>query len=63
VSRVATATGEPARHETTQLLVGNLAPRLQERIEWDTAHMKASNADEADALIHKRYREGFGIAT
>ena len=35
--------------------------RLQKRIEWDPARMKASNAPEADALIRKRYRDGFGI--
>ena len=46
---------------TEALLVGNLALRLQKRIEWDSASMKAPNAPEADALIHKRYREGFGI--
>jgi predicted dehydrogenase len=43
------------------LLVGNLASRLQKRIEWDAANMKATNAPEADALIHKTYRQGFGI--
>jgi predicted dehydrogenase len=48
---------------TEALLVGNLALRLQKRIEWDAASMKAPNATEADALIRKRYREGFGIGT
>jgi hypothetical protein len=42
-------------------LVGNLASRLQKRIEWDSANMRASNAPEADALIRKHYRDGFGI--
>ena len=46
---------------TEALLVGNLALRLQKRIEWDTATMKATNAPEAEPLIHKRYRPGFGI--
>lgn len=46
---------------TEALLVGNLALRLQKRIEWDSANMKASNASEAEALIHKDYRKGFGI--
>jgi hypothetical protein len=40
-----------------------LALRLQERIEWDAANMRASNASEADAQIHKGYRQGFGIGT
>ncbi len=46
---------------TEALLVGNLALRLQKRIEWDATTMKATNASEADELIHKRYRPGFGI--
>jgi hypothetical protein len=46
---------------TEALLVGNLALRLQKPIEWDSAAMKATNAPEADSLIHKAYRDGFGI--
>ena len=46
---------------TEALLVGNLAVRLQKRIEWDSAAMKATNAPEADPLIRKTYRKGFGI--
>ncbi len=46
---------------TEALLVGNLAVRLQQRIEWDAAAMKAGNAPAADALIRKSYRQGFGI--
>jgi predicted dehydrogenase len=48
---------------TEALLVGNLALRLQKRVEWDPAAMKAPNAPEAEPLIRKHYREGFGIAT
>jgi predicted dehydrogenase len=46
---------------TEALLVGNLALRLQKRIEWDAANMRATNAADADELIHKHYRKGFGI--
>jgi predicted dehydrogenase len=46
---------------TESLLVGNLALRLQKRIEWDSVRMKAINAPEADRLIRKTYRSGFGI--
>ena len=46
---------------TEALLVGNLAARLQKRIEWDTDALRARNAPEAEALIRKRYRVGFGI--
>jgi predicted dehydrogenase len=46
---------------TEALLVGNLAVRLQKRIEWDSANLCARNAPEAEALIRKSYRAGFGI--
>jgi len=46
---------------TEALLVGSIATRLQKRIEWDSANMKATNAPEADAIIRKRYRSGFSI--
>lgn len=46
---------------TEALLVGNLAVRLQKRIEWDSTSMKATNAPEAEPLIHKTYPAGFGI--
>jgi predicted dehydrogenase len=46
---------------TEALLVGNLAVRLQKRIDWDAAAMKAKNAPEADKLIRKTHRAGFGI--
>ncbi len=48
---------------TEALLVGNLALRLQKRVEWDAANMKSPNAPEAGELIQKRYRSGFGIAS
>lgn len=46
---------------TEALLVGNLAVRLQKRIEWDAAAMRAPNASEAEPLVRKRYRKGFEI--
>jgi predicted dehydrogenase len=46
---------------TESLLVGMLAVRLQKRIEWDSAAMKAGNAPEAGTLVRKQYRKGFGI--
>jgi hypothetical protein len=35
--------------------------RLNKRIEWDSAAMKATNAPEADAMIRKVYRQGFEL--
>jgi predicted dehydrogenase len=46
---------------TEALLVGNLATRLQARIEWDAANLRAKGRPDADALIRKNYRQGFGI--
>jgi predicted dehydrogenase len=46
---------------TESLLVGNLALRLQMPIEWDSTAMQATNAPEAEPLIRKTYRAGFGI--
>jgi predicted dehydrogenase len=46
---------------TEALLVGNLAVRLQKRVEWDATNLRATNAAEAEALIRKEYRAGFGI--
>lgn len=46
---------------TEALLVGNLAVRLQKPVAWDAAAMRSPSAPEADALIRKKYRPGFGI--
>lgn len=46
---------------TEVLLVGNLAVRLQKRIEWDSVNLRARNVPEAESLIRKNYRAGFGI--
>ncbi len=46
---------------TEALLVGSIATRLQKRIEWDAVNMKATNALEADEIIRKPHRTGFGI--
>jgi predicted dehydrogenase len=46
---------------TEALLVGNLAVRQQKRIEWDSPNLQAKNAPDADSLIRKTYRAGFGI--
>lgn len=46
---------------TESLLIGLLAVRFGKRIEWDSANLKAKNCPEADAIIHKAYREGYGI--
>jgi hypothetical protein len=43
------------------VLLGNLAVRLGERIEWDAKALKATNAPEADELIRRKYRNGWSL--
>lgn len=43
------------------LLVGNLAVRLQKRVEWDSVKMRSPNCPEADNYITKFYRNGFDL--
>lgn len=46
---------------TEALLVGLLAVRFGKKVEWDSVNLKATNVPEADAIIHKVYRQGYGI--
>ena len=46
---------------TESLLVGLLAVRFGKRVEWDSAALKSPNTPEADAIIRKEYRAGFGV--
>jgi predicted dehydrogenase len=43
------------------LLVGNLAVRLQRRVEWDSVNMRSPNCPEADNYITKFYRNGYRL--
>jgi hypothetical protein len=43
------------------MLLGNLAVRTGQRIEWDAANMRAKNCPAADAFIRKQYRRGFEL--
>jgi hypothetical protein len=46
---------------TETVLLGNLAIRLGKKIQWDGPNMKATNAPEADPLIHREYRKGWEL--
>lgn len=46
---------------TEAVLTGDLALRLARPIQWDAANMRAVGMPEADALIRREYRDGFGI--
>jgi predicted dehydrogenase len=40
-------------------LLGNVAKRLDTRIEWDSANLRVVNSPEAETLIHRPYRAGW----
>ncbi|MFN7139796.1 MAG: Gfo/Idh/MocA family protein [Limisphaerales bacterium] len=44
---------------TETVLLGNLALRLNKRIEWDSKAMRATNAPEAAPMIRREYRKGW----
>lgn len=46
---------------TETVLLGNLALRLNKKIEWDAKNMRAKNAPEAAPMIRREYREGWSI--
>ncbi len=46
---------------TEIVLLGNVALRTGQRIEWDSKGMKASNTDEADRYIRASYRKGWSL--
>ena len=46
---------------TEALLLGNLALRMGQRIEWDATHMRAKNCPEAGAFIRPHFRKGWHL--
>ena len=46
---------------TEAALLGNVAYRVQQKLEWDTRKMRAVNCREADSFIHHHYRKGWKI--
>ena len=47
---------------TETVLLGVVAYRSGERLEWDAANLKVSNSSHADSLIRKEYRPGWELA-
>jgi predicted dehydrogenase len=41
--------------------LGNVAYRVDKKLEWDAEKMKATNAPEADAFIKRSYRKGWEL--
>ncbi len=44
---------------TEAVLLGTIAYRSGQRIEWDAANLKITNSSEAQQLVHKEYRKGW----
>jgi hypothetical protein len=42
-------------------LLGNVAHRVQQPLEWDASAMRATNCKEADRYIHHEYRPGWSL--
>lgn len=47
---------------TEMVLLGNLAVRLNKKVEWDTKSLSSPNCPEAAKLIKRDYREGWVLA-
>lgn len=47
---------------TESVLLGNIAYRCEQAIEWDAENLKAPNCPEADKYIRKEYRDGWEVA-
>ena len=46
---------------TEMVLLGNLAVRLNKKVEWDSESLSSPNTPEAAALIKREYREGWAL--
>jgi predicted dehydrogenase len=46
---------------TEAVLLGTVAYRSGQRLEWDSANLKLKNSPEAQQLIHKEYRKGWTL--
>lgn len=47
---------------TETVLLGNVAYRTGEKLEWDAANLKATNTSAADQYISKEYRSGWEVS-
>ncbi|MEX2580874.1 MAG: Gfo/Idh/MocA family oxidoreductase [Verrucomicrobiales bacterium] len=46
---------------TEMVMLGNLAVRLDKKVEWDSKNLKSPNSPEADKLVKRDYREGWEL--
>ncbi len=47
---------------TEAVLLGNVAYRVGQKLQWDAKSLKATNCPAADALVSKQYRAGWEVA-
>jgi hypothetical protein len=47
---------------TEAVLLGGVAYRIGQKIEWDPVALKAKNTAEADRFLRKQYRAGWEVA-
>lgn len=50
-----------AAHLAEVVLLGNIAIRMNRKLEWDPVNLKFPNCPEADALVNPPYRQGFSL--
>ncbi len=43
------------------MLLGNVAYRVGQKIEWDAANLKATNCPEAEKYLRREYRKGWTL--
>jgi hypothetical protein len=46
---------------TEAVLLGTVAYRSGQELEWDAKHLKVTNSVDAQHLIHKEYRKGWSL--
>jgi hypothetical protein len=46
---------------TESVLLGTVAYRAGEAIEWDSKRLQVKNSEKAQNLIHKEYRKGWDL--
>jgi predicted dehydrogenase len=46
---------------TESVLLGTVAYRSGEKIEWDSENLKVKNSEKAQQLVHKEYRKGWTL--
>jgi hypothetical protein len=50
-----------AAHLAEVVLLGNIAIRMNQKLEWDAVNLKFPNCPEADKFVNGPYRQGFTL--